>query len=69
VRVRLTAPTSEQQIRGTFYDLAVKVGDKIRYLTEVKSAGTTLAESHLRQVVNYGAHHGIEWVVLTNAIT
>ena len=61
--------TSEQQIRGTFCDLAIKIGDKVHYLAEVKSAGTTLADNHLRQVVNYGAHHGIEWVILTNAIT
>jgi hypothetical protein len=61
--------TSEQQIRGTFCDLAIKAGDKIHYLAEVKAAGTTLADNHLRQAVNYGAHHGIEWVLLTNAIT
>lgn len=61
--------TSEQQIRGTFCDLAIKIDDKIHYLAEVKSAGTSLADNHLRQAVNYGAHHGIEWVILTNAIT
>jgi hypothetical protein len=61
--------TSEQQIRGTFCDLAIKAGDKIHYLAEVKAAGTTLSDNHLRQAVNYGAHHGIEWVLLTNAIT
>lgn len=61
--------TSEQQIRGTFCDLAVKIDDKVHYLAEVKSAGTTLNDNHLRQAVNYGAHHGIEWVLLTNAIT
>ena len=61
--------TSEQQIRGTFCDLAIKVGEKVHYLAEVKSAGTSLNENHLRQAVNYGAHHGIEWVILTNAIT
>lgn len=61
--------TSEQQIRGTFCDLAIKVEDKIHYLAEVKSAGTNLSDNHLRQAVNYGAHHGIEWVILTNAIT
>lgn len=52
--------TSEQQIRGTFCDLAIKVGEKVHYLAEVKSAGTSLNENHLRQAVNYGAHHGIE---------
>lgn len=60
--------TSEQQIRGTFCDLAIRVEGKIYYLTEVKSAGTTLNDNHLRQAVNYGAHQGIEWVILTNAI-
>ncbi|WP_426163032.1 hypothetical protein [Sandarakinorhabdus sp. DWP1-3-1] len=60
--------TSEQQIRGTFCDLAIKLDGKVRYLAEVKSAGTNLNETHLRQAVNYGAHHGIEWVILTNAL-
>lgn len=60
--------TSEQQIRGTFCDLAIRVEGKIHYLAEVKSAGTTLNDTHLRQAVNYGAHQGIEWIILTNAI-
>jgi hypothetical protein len=60
--------TSEQQIRGTFCDLAIKVEGKVHYLAEVKSAGTTLNDNHLRQAVNYGAHQGIEWILLTNAI-
>jgi hypothetical protein len=66
---KYTELTSEQQIRGTFCDLAIKVGEKVHYLAEVKSAGTSLNDNHLRQAVNYGAHHGIEWVLLTNAIT
>lgn len=61
--------TSEQQIKGTFCDLAVKVNDRIKYLIEVKAAGVTLNDSHLRQATNYGANQGIEWIVLTNAIT
>lgn len=65
---KYTELTSEQQIRGTFCDLAIKVDTKVHYLAEVKSAGTSLNENHLRQAVNYGAHHGIEWVLLTNAI-
>lgn len=64
-----TELTSEQQIRGTFCDLAVKVDDKVHYLAEVKSADTSLSDGHLRQAVNYGAHHGIEWILLTNAVT
>lgn len=61
--------TSEQQIRGTFCDLAIHVDGKVNYLVEVKSAGTSLNNNHLRQAVNYGAHHGIEWVILSNAVT
>lgn len=60
--------TSEQQIRGTFCDLAVRLDGKIKFLIEVKSAGTDLNTSHLRQAVNYGANQGIEWVILTNAV-
>ena len=29
----------------------------------MKSAGTSLTDAHLRQAVNYGAHHGIIWKV------
>lgn len=60
--------TSEQQIRGTYCDLAVKIDGKIKYLVEVKAAGIDLHETHLRQAINYGANQGIEWVVLTNAV-
>jgi hypothetical protein len=60
--------TSEHQIRGTFCDLAVQTDGVVRFLIEVKSAGSTLNEAHLRQAVNYGAHKGIEWIVLTNAV-
>ncbi|QJQ32629.1 restriction endonuclease subunit R [Sphingomonas lacunae] len=65
---KYTELTSEQQIRGTFCDLAIRVDGKIQYLAEVKSAGTTLNDNHLRQAVNYGAHQGIEWILLTNGI-
>lgn len=58
--------TSEQAIRGTFCDLAVKVDDKIKYLIEVKAIGHTLKDNHLRQAVQYGSAEGIPWVVLTN---
>ena len=60
--------TSEQQIRGTFCDLAVRIDGKIRVLIEVKAAALALNETHLRQAINYGAHEGIEWVVLTNSL-
>ena len=47
--------TGEQQIRGTYCDLAVKIDSKIKFLVEVKAAGVDLNDSHLRQVVDYGA--------------
>lgn len=58
--------TSEQSIRGTYCDLAIRVDGGIKYLIEVKAIGLTLKENHLRQAVNYGANQGIQWVVLTN---
>lgn len=60
--------TSEQQIRGTYCDLAIKIDGKIKCLIEVKAAGVDLNDSHLRQALNYGANQGIEWIVLTNSI-
>ncbi|MBW1933646.1 MAG: type I restriction enzyme HsdR N-terminal domain-containing protein [Deltaproteobacteria bacterium] len=60
--------TSEYAIRGTYCDLAIKIDEKIQYLLEVKAIGLTLKASHLRQVVDYGANHGVQWVVLTNGI-
>lgn len=48
---KYTELTSEQQIRGTFCDLAIRVEGKIYYLAEVKSAGTNLSDNHLRQAV------------------
>lgn len=60
--------TSEQQIRGTFCDLAIKIDGKVQFLVEVKSADTALNDIHLRQAINYGIHHNIEWVILSNAV-
>ncbi len=60
--------TSEYCIRGTYCDLALKMDDKIQYLLEVKAIGLELKESHLRQVVDYGAKEGVKWVILSNGI-
>jgi len=65
---KYTEITTEQAIRGTYCDLAVKLGGKIKYLIEVKAIGLNLKENHLRQAIGYGANHGIPWVVLTNGI-
>ena len=65
---KYTELTSEQAIRGTFCDLAIKLDGKIKFLIEVKAIGLTLKENHLRQAIGYGATQGIQWVVLTNGI-
>lgn len=58
--------TTEFAIRGTYCDLAVKEGDKVYYLIEVKAIGLDLKENHLKQAIGYAANAGIEWVILTN---
>lgn len=60
--------TSEFAIRNTYCDLAVKVEDKVQFLVEAKAIGIDLKEPHIRQAVDYGANHGVQWVILTNAI-
>lgn len=65
---KYTEITREHAIRRTFCDLAVDVDGETKFLMEVKAIGLTLKENHLRQAVNYGANHGIQWVVLTNGI-
>jgi len=65
---KYTEITSEQAIRGTYCDLAIKLEGKIKYLIEVKAIGLSLKENHLRQIISYGSNEGIPWVVLTNGI-
>lgn len=60
--------TSELAIRGTYCDLAIKIGDKFQYLIECKAIGTDLKEAHLRQAIGYGANKGIQWIILTNGV-
>lgn len=60
--------TSELAIRGTYCDIAIKLGDKFQYLIECKAIGTDLKENHLRQAIGYGANKGIQWIILTNGI-
>ena len=65
---KYTELTSEQAIRGTFCDLAIKLDGNIKFLIEVKAIGLNLKENHLRQAIGYGSTQGIQWVVLTNGI-
>jgi hypothetical protein len=58
--------TSEHAIRGTYCDLAIKVEGALCFLIEVKSIGTDLRDSHVKQGVDYAANQGVDWVILTN---
>jgi Type I restriction enzyme R protein N terminus (HSDR_N) len=61
--------SSEHAIRGTYVDLMVSVDSKPRFLIEVKAVGTDLKDSYIKQAVDYAANKGVDWVILTNAIT
>jgi hypothetical protein len=63
---KYTEVTTEFAIRSTYVDLAVKVGNEIRFLIEVKAVGSPLKDNHVKQAVDYAANQGIEWVILTN---
>lgn len=57
--------------QGMYCDLAIRLGGKgtkPKLLIEVKAIGSPLTEAHTRQAVNYAAHEGVEWVVVTNAL-
>lgn len=58
--------TSEYSVKKTYCDLAIKIEDKVRFLIEVKAIGLDLKTDHIRQVVDYGANLGVDWVILTN---
>lgn len=65
---KYTEITTEFAIRGTYVDLAVKVDGNVRFLLEAKAVGVDLKDGHIKQAIDYGANHGIEWVVLTNGV-
>ena len=44
---KYTEITSEQAIRGTYCDLAVKLEGKIKYLVEVKAIGLMLKDNQV----------------------
>jgi predicted type IV restriction endonuclease len=60
--------TSELAIRGTYCDLALRTEDKVQFLIEAKAIGIDLKDNHMKQACDYGANHGVQWVVLTNGI-
>lgn len=66
---KYTELTSEVAIRGTYCDLGIRLEEKLVELLEVKAIGIDLNDRHLKQVVDYAANQGLEWVILTNGIT
>jgi hypothetical protein len=66
---KYTEVTSEYAIRGTYCDLAIKIDEKLVQLIEVKAIGIELDDRHVKQAIDYAANEGIEWVILTNAVT
>jgi predicted type IV restriction endonuclease len=60
--------TTELAIRGTYCDLALKIDGNLSLLIEAKAIGIELKEQHVKQVVDYAANKGIEWVILTNSV-
>ncbi len=65
---KYTEITTEHSVRGTYVDLAVKVGKDVRFLVEAKAIGVSLKDNHVKQAIDYGANNGIEWVILTNGL-
>lgn len=60
--------TSEFAIKKTWCDLAIKLEEKVKFLIEVKAIGLMPKEDHIKQAVDYGSNHGVDWVILTNGI-
>jgi hypothetical protein len=60
--------TSEFSIRSTYCDLATKVNGKLQLLIEVKAIGLELKDNYIKQVVDYAANQGVDFVILTNGI-
>lgn len=60
--------TTEHEIHGTYCDIALKIDGKLTLLIEAKAIGITLKKEHVRQAIDYAAHQGLQWVVLTNGI-
>jgi hypothetical protein len=57
--------TGQFAVRGKWADWAVRCGDTLHFLVEVKSLGAKLRERDLFQVVSYSRQYGLEWTVLT----
>jgi predicted type IV restriction endonuclease len=60
--------TTEHNVRGQYCDIALKVNGKIKLLIEVKAIGIELKDTHVRQIIDYAANEGLDWVILSNGL-
>jgi hypothetical protein len=60
--------TAEKAIKGAKADFAVMVDGTVRFLIEAKAIGISLNDHMVRQIVDYGANLGTDWVLLTNGV-
>jgi hypothetical protein len=58
--------TTEHKVRNKFCDYAIKKGNEVETMIEVKRIGQNLKEDHLEQVERYALNEGCDWAVLTN---
>ncbi|MBI4185304.1 MAG: hypothetical protein HY521_15030 [Proteobacteria bacterium] len=60
--------TTEFKIKNKFVDIAVKMGDEIRFLVEAKAIGIQLNDKHTTKAVDYAANKGVEPATQVKAI-
>lgn len=60
--------TQEHMVSSHYVDLTIKHKGEIIYFIEVKSADTTLRDTHAYQAINYAATGGVNLCLLTNGI-
>lgn len=59
----------ELQIKERYCDFGIRLGDKVVFIVEAKSAGIkSLNAKHIEQAGNYASHGAINWVLLTNGV-
>ena len=61
--------TSQEEIRGSYCDLLVRLDGTSQFIIEVKAIGLDLTDAHVKQAVDYAANHGVDWAILTNGQT
>jgi predicted type IV restriction endonuclease len=60
---------TEYAVKGQFADYGLRIDRQLIAFVEVKRCATKLGPKHLRQVETYALNEGVEWIILTNAVT